>query len=520
MFYVAIANVVWSQGLHVSSGEEFYVSPGNHVYVGGEIDVDASGTPGKLIVSSNATTSGSIIVEGNSPSGNITYQRYIDDTKWHLVAPPVVAVAGYTIPNFVADAANAVNVKDTDKYAVSYYKNTNLAGNRWVYHKTSADGSVPNEEALTAFTNGMGYSMNRTSAGLFSFKGLMPTANVTVPLVTAAPSTHYWHAVGNPYPSFLPVNDDANVVNVVDQNLAVFDTEFAGLYIWDANLNGGEYTLINKAYSGAVYLAPGQAFLVNTKDNNESFIFSEALQSHQNGADTFYRTSQAPSIVVKLSNGKRNKTTTLKYFSSATTGLDIGYDGGAYQDGSPSFSLDTHLVSNSQGTDFTLQCLPLDAYETLVVPLSVRAAANQELSFTVNTTSLPTGVSVYLEDKVKNSIHNISDAAYSFTPSTPLNGVGRFYIHTSQKSLSVADVNGLAKVNIYKTSNNILKIIGLENANKSRVKVYSITGKEVLSKNITAKNVNNIQLPKLSAGVYIVKVDSDVKQHTKKIIIE
>ena len=151
MFYVAIANVVWSQGLHVSSGEEFYVSPGNHVYVGGEIDVDASGTPGKLIVSSNATTSGSIIVEGNSPSGNITYQRYIDDTKWHLVAPPVVAVAGYTIPNFVADAANAVNVKDTDKYAVSYYKNTNLAGNRWVYHKTSADGSVPNEEALTAF---------------------------------------------------------------------------------------------------------------------------------------------------------------------------------------------------------------------------------------------------------------------------------------------------------------------------------------------------------------------------------
>lgn len=519
MFFVIIANGAFSQGLHVSSGESFYVSPESHVFVGGDINVATTGTPGNLTITSDQAKSGSLIVAGNTPSGSITYKRYIDDTKWHLVAAPVV---GQSISAFVADVANAVNVKETDKYAVAYYKNTNASGKRWVYHKTSASGGVANEAILTTFGNGKGYSANRTAAGTFSFKGAIATSDVAVPLATSGSGTHYWHAVGNPYPSFLPVNDAANIVNLISENSTVFDPSFAGLYVWDPNADSGNgaYTLINKAYSGAVYLTPGQAFLVKAKDNNQSFTFSEALQVQQNSADNFYKSSPVPSIVLSLSNGASKSTTTLKYFSNATTGLDIGYDGGAYQDAISNFSLDTHLVNNSKGVDFTLQCLPKDTYETLVVPLSVRAEANQELRFVADINNLPADIFVYIEDKVANTLHKINDAPYKVTPKMALNGVGRFYMHTASEALNISDVNDLNNIAIYKANNRTVKITGLQKGSATAVKMYAITGKKVLSKTLQAQTVNNIILPILSPGIYIVQVITASKVQAKKIIIE
>jgi hypothetical protein len=144
-----------------------------------------------------------------------------------------------------------------------------------------------------------------------------------------------------------------------------------------------------------------------------------------------------PKITLKLDNGKNIVTTRLKYFSNTTTGLDKGYDAGTYTDTTPSFSIDTHLVSGSTGINFTLQCLPTFNYEESVVPISIRSVANAKLTFSTVAINLPLGIHVFLEDRAVGSVTNITTNSYQIKLTTGLNGIGRFYLHTGVNPASI-----------------------------------------------------------------------------------
>ncbi|MFY0602723.1 MAG: T9SS type A sorting domain-containing protein [Flavobacteriaceae bacterium] len=514
LFYF-LANVSIAQELHVGSGGIVSVTAGDALYVKNNLSIDASGS---LTVKSDATSSASLLVSGTS-TGDITYVRNISNTAWHLVSAPVTS---QNIPTFVADGDNGVNFNSGNgNYAVSYYKNTNDAGTRWTYHNTSP--SAQNQETLTSFINGQGYSMNRTSAGDFSFKGGLQVSDVNLTLSTSG-TGHFWYCVGNPYPSFLPANNAANGSNnILASNLSVLDSEHAALYYWDGGGGPeGGYKLINNA-TGAAHFHPGQAFMVRLKSNNESFSFISSIQSHQTGTANFYRTTNSiPSIVVSLSNGNQNSTTKIKYISGTTAGLDVGYDAGTYQDGVPTFSLDTHLISDSQGTDFMLQCLPDNDYESLVIPLAVRASANAELVFSATSTNLPSGTDVYLHDTEENVFVKISEETYQITLSQELQGVGRFYLHTSQSALSVGDETLHNDMRIFKTSNENIRITGLEDLTALSVTMYSVNGKMLMTKSYHASSQQqDVVLPRgLAKGVYLIRVASENGTYNKKIIIE
>lgn len=491
------------QELHIGASGSLFVSAGDALYVNNNAAIDVSGN---LTIASNASSSGSLLISGNV-TGNITYKRYINDTNWHIVSAPVNS---QNINSFAIDAANAINVSGT-KYAIAPYANTLAAGTRWDYYTTTTAPSAG------SFTSGQGYTMNRTSAGELTFTGGMEVADVNVTLTTAS-GTHYWHSVGNPFPSFLPANDNANVTNILNQNASALDPNYVALYLWD----GSAYQEINHA-SSALHLSPGQAFMVRTKDENEAFVFTESLQSHQSGNDNFYRNgnNDVPSIEVAVSNGTDQRTTSVKYFPNTTLGLDPGYDAGAYQDGTPDFSLDTHLVNDSQGIDFTLQCLPEGMYETIRIPLSVRALANISLTFSATVDNLPEGMDVYLEDTVNNTIEKINDGSFQVQLSEAQHGIGRFYLHTSQTALSVDNLPANTSVNIYTTTRRNLRIIGLEDQGNVRIRMYNIMGAVVLSNRITQQQVLNLALSEsLKTGVYVVEISSEKGIQRKKIILE
>ena len=289
------------------------------------------------------------------------------------------------------------------------------------------------------------------------------------------------------------------------------------MYVWD----GTQFIIVNQTTS-SFYLAPGQGFLIHSKDNDDEFTFKESYQSHQSGVDDFERTTdnQIPSILLSLSDGTTQNTTELKYIESATTGLDPGYDAGTYYSSIPDLTIDSHLVSDSQGIDFAIQCLPDNSYESTIVPLSVRASINSELSFSALVTDLPTSIDVYLEDTVKNTFTNISEEPYEVTAAEELNGLGRFFIHTSQNTMSTSDV-AANLIKIFKTSNEQLKIIGMEDQGDLNIIMYSVNGKELMRTFLSQGLEHNIALPStLSTGVYIIKVKSNYGVQTKKIIIE
>jgi hypothetical protein len=301
---------------------------------------------------------------------------------------------------------------------------------------------------------------------------------------------------------------------------AIAIPSFAFLYVW--NGTSEEYDPIGHD-AAALQLAPGQAFMVRAKSVSETFTFKKTLQNHNSGAAMFYKSSVSnPTISVHLTNGTLNKSANLEFLDSSTTGLDVGYDAGAYQDGIPSFSINTHLVSDSQGIGFTRQSLPTSILDSEVsIPLSMNASINEEVTFSVDTNNLPDGVSVYLEDALYNTFTNLTAAPLEIKITAALSGIGRFYLRTSNGVLSTETNLVGSLIDLYKTSNGTVKITGLTSGSAATFSMFNIFGKEVSATKFIAQNVKEILVPaSLSKGVYIVSVVSDLGTFHKKIVIE
>jgi hypothetical protein len=506
-----LTHVSWSQDLYVGATGVVRIAPTAFVYAGAEVSIIGGGD---VTIDSNANNSASFLAPNTATAiGDITYKRYINDDNWHLVSAPV---ANQTIGDFVDVAAgNAVAISNKSNHALAYYKNTNAAGSRWTYHNTVNQSPV-NQENLTntSFNTGQGYSMKKTAAGDYTFTGAMANDDVvvTIPTTTTTDEGHLWTAIGNPFPSFLTVSE---ILPENSDNSNALDATFTALYVPDGN----SY----KVAGNDVQLAPGQAFMVRANANALQFTFSKALQKHNSGAATLYRPSTAtPTISIHLTKGTLNKSANLEFLDSSTTGLDVGYDAGAYQDGTPSFSINTHLVSDSQGIDLTRQSLPISSLDSEVaIPLSINAGINEEVTFSVDTNNVPDGVSVYLEDTLNNTFTNLSDAPLALKITAALSGIGRFYLRTTSGVLSTEDSLVAALINVYKTPNGTVKITGLTSGSAAAFSLFTMSGQEVLATKFRAQNVQEISLPaSLSTGVYIVGVVSDFGTFHKKIIIE
>ena len=242
------------------------------------------------------------------------------------------------------------------------------------------------------------------------------------------------------------------------------------------------------------------------------------MQSHQTGV-TFYKNANAK-IALSISDETRTRTTSIDYASNRTLGLDPGNDIGMFTGVSASFAVYTHLVGNDTGIAFERQALPSSDIETIVVPVGVTANAGEEITFSANAENLPADVNVYLEDRLTNAYTLLDDSSnYKLTLDTKQNGVGRFYLHTSaSKSLSI-DSSLLETVSIYKTSNSNIRIAGLQEG-KTSFQLFNILGKQVVKSSFNANGTKDISLPSLASGVYIVKLQTEVGNISKKIILE
>ena len=510
LFWSFLTSFTWSQKLYVSAGESVTIKPTAHVYAGDDIEVAATGN---ITIASDATHSGVFIAPSGSLTGAVTYQRYVPatSTSWNHVAPPV---GEQEVQPFVTDASNAIRTSATGNYALGIWKSENAVGEKWTYHNTAPTPGVNNQQTLTKFVNGQGYTTSREAAGIFTFTGPVADTDVTKTIGGAGLN---WTAIGNPYPAFL------SIAAVYTANKAVLDENSAAIYLWDASLGtSGEWFPFNES-SLDQQLHPGKSFLVKAKGTStQNFVFSRAQQQVQGTTDAFYRIVPQQKIVLRLNSEMFSASTTLKYFSTTTSGFDLGWDAAAFNGGLDSFSIATHLVEDNEGVNYTLQCLNDNEYEKAPVALAVKAAANQEITFRAETSNLPQDMEVYLEDKINNIITKISDgASYTLSLKKALEGIGNFYLHTSRTTLKTEDVLPSQRtISVHTTSNENLRVTGFEAQGNAVLRMYNTLGQEVFVHNFNLQNVNNIALPSVHTGIYIVKIASEKRSFTKKIVLE
>lgn len=495
-------NANWSSGVAPTASDDVVIPTGLTIY--------PSATT-VITVNSLTIGSGASLIATNTISGTVTYNRSLTNgMQWYLMSSPVVGEtydSGWVSNNSILSGQN-------DNRGVSTYDNTSLdtdtgagdtATGNWRYLQDDNSNSG-------TFDAGQGYGVIRDGAGVVSFTGSgVYTSTQTFSITQGA--INNFNMVGNPFTSYLNLGDfftDNPITTVLVASEA---------YFW----NGATYNTRTSLIDGSYEIAPGQGFFVEAAaDTNLTFDINDTnhLADTTEGSDTFQKTSR-PEIHLFISEGKNSRYANIYYIDGTTTGFDNGYDGKLFAGIKHSFALYTHLVSDSKGKNYQLQSLPNSDYENMIVPIGVNAEAGKKITFSAEVLNLPTGIKVFLEDKLTSTFTRLDEvnSSYKVTSDSAFDGIGRFYLHTKSSVLSVDDIN-MQNISMYTTNKTNLRIVGLSEA-KSYVKIFNILGKQVLHTSFNSKSgVQNISLPNLSSGIYIVQLETETGTLNKKITLE
>jgi hypothetical protein len=446
--------------------------------------------------------SSSLILLGNQTNNtppNTIYNRSVTGNKLHLIASPLINVA---IDDFVLNSPLAIDPNNANNLGLAFYNNNNSVLD---FYQAGSVGSGN-------FINGKGYGVLTSENTILNFTGKLKDTNLeNYPIVE---NTNGWNLIGNPYPAFLNANSDANATeNILTENIDNLDPVAANIYLWNPNTN--TYNPIGNGQFAA-YISPGQAFFVKSKIGGGVININKTFQTHR-GEVLFFKNEASNKIILELTDNTLIANTTIAFNETMTNGLDVSFDAAVF-DGLPNtFSLYTQLKESHSETPFAIQYLPEINDNTTSVNVGVFHDQEKELSLQLKEINLDPNKFVYLEDKVTNIFTNLKENnVYTFTHTPANNGVNRFEIHIQSSALSIQNLATL-HLNIYKKDANTLQINGL--VDESQLSIFDMNGKTILQNKKVSPTESSVSIPKVSSGLYIIKIiDKNGKQLTKKMI--
>jgi len=242
------------------------------------------------------------------------------------------------------------------------------------------------------------------------------------------------------------------------------------------------------------------------------------LQSHKTN-NTSLKTTESPKIVLKIaSNDGIKRFTEVRYLDAATLGFDNGFDGETFSGTPNSLDIFSSLLENASEKKYQVQSIPNSNYENMTIPIGISAVSQKNITFSVEFHNLPSGYNVYLEDRVDQKVTEFSDENTSVQVSVEgSETLGRFFLHLRTTGILSATHSPFDGVQVYKTNENDLRIIGLNNENVE-LTLYTILGQKALSTFFKGVKDYRISLPKLSSEMYIVNLKTENGELIKKII--
>lgn len=510
------------QNLSATDAPLFEIREGSSLTVPSDGSLQVNGVfqnDGDLILESASNSyssfvAGSSITEGANSS--FTYKRHIDtNTNGNdLISSPF---GGLT---FKDDIANQTSV---------LYNN----GTTFLFgpYNTGSGYQLYTSGTTDAITLGKGYVAGASAANaLLSFSG---TANHIVSNVTetlqiadanSSIANDHWNLVGNPYPSYLNVGELLGTINE-DAISNTPEFPFYAVYGFNSstNMDGSpsNWTVWDLNNSNNV-IAPGQGFFVAAASNGATLTFTPSMQRVEGGDDFIAGRSTNQNFakaVINLEAADNTHVTNLYFRDTNALGYDKGYDTAAY-DGTIN-GIYSRLADGTGDANLYNQALSYSALSNAVVPLAVNADQGEQLTFSLNDSSqLPDNTDVYLEDTLTSAWTLLNDIDYTFTPTTAINGAGRFYIHFIQNTLSNTDqvykdisVSAPVDAQHLVVSGNITEGITLE--------LFDMLGKSVLHTALQShESKQYIPTTQLTKGVYIAQLTGPKGQHQIKLLIQ
>ncbi len=471
------------------------------VPVNGKLTVSGSTTiltASGLAIQSAASGTGSLIT--GSATGSGTAGSYVTTGSWHQVSP---SLSGQAVSDFLTSTGNVTNVatkNGTDRGMMNYI----TSNNTWSSFYTNSSGGT-----LAA---GQGYMMRTDFDAAVNFTGTITSGSVAVTL--SGSGNTGWNLIGNPYTSAIDLNSHTPSDFLSgNPSGSVLDASYMGVYIW--NQGAGKYDVINYGTSPED-AAVGQAFFVKSASDGAEVNFTPAMQLHMNSVNLKSVNSYPEIKLDALLNGK-NTSTSIKFISGATNGLDPGYDAGIFSLDSP-VSIYTRLVEDN-GTNFMLQCLPANDFSGLIIPVGIDSKSGGEITFSAEATNLSPNRMVILEDKQSKTFTNLLNDTYKTTIEATTNDVSRFQLHTYDITTGLEGENSENSLNAYAVGNTQIRLTGNVGTG-SKATLYDIQGRAILIKNLEKGNLNILSTPVLRTGIYLLMVEDNGRSQRFKIPVK
>ena len=227
-------------------------------------------------------------------------------------------------------------------------------------------------------------------------------------------------------------------------------------------------------------------------------------------------------LFVSLNQNDIERRAQIYFLEDVSDDLDSGYDTRTFPMNDNAASIFTRLVEGDEGIDLAIQSLAYSEMWDKVIPLGINALGGEEMTISISHRTTPADLNIYLEDTEEGTMTNLLDGDYVLTPAGDLEGVGRFFIHMTADTMSNEEVS-TSMLNAYKEIDaSYITIEGLATqTNETNVSLYNILGRKVLSTTLNNNmNTQTISTIGLSAGIYVIELESGTDRLTKKLIIK
>ncbi|WP_426432341.1 hypothetical protein ACPX19_06995 [Winogradskyella sp. HB-48] len=156
----------------------------------------------------------------------------------------------------------------------------------------------------------------------------------------------------------------------------------------------------------------------------------------------------------------------------------------------------------------------------VVIPLGANANQGLEVRLSVVDMALPYTINIYLEDTFTNTLTLLKDSDYVIYTSTGLSETGRFFLRVTESVLSTVQ-NDLDNLNVFVIDSSKELIVRGQSQERTTLVLYDLQVREVLSLELDSSILENrIDMSSLDGGAYIINLQNDIWQKSKKVVID
>lgn len=515
-----------AKSLTLNSGggsKRLNINEGSNLTVNGDVTLNRSQDGLFINYSSNATNKdiGTVIFNGAENDKKIYIRKRLpSNNSWHLISSSGRDSRQNEIARTAtnSDSYNIVTNGTKNIFSIASYNGSNNADSKYEY---IPDTGTQYANSISFAKSGYTVMVNNTSNAAKPDILLRPKLNADDVTESISANGDGYNLIGNPFLAYLHANTEANLTNnLLTVNSSVLEEQT--IWIWDSAKSGGAGWKAINLGDLAYRINPVQGFFVKAKTSGGSahnFSFTKAMRSHSKAGEFLKTSNNRFEIDLAISQGKRTTNTSVRYIENTTTDFDNGYDSSLFGGFSSDLAVYTKLVAGSSDTNLAIQSLPNSDFENMIIPVGVKATINSKITFKTQTINVPNGYKLYLEDRLNNTFTRLDEASAEYqaivTESTT---EGRFYIHVRSAVLSL-DSELLDSVKIIKGTDATIKIVGLSQGS-AQISLHNILGKQVLKTSFIADGVEEIVLPKLTQGIYIIQLETKRGSIRRKVILD